>query len=97
MIIETVLLLLLTADIIGIAADYILFIAAGLISLIVWFHKRLSEIEKNNTEKSASLYGAEKDKLNKGIIHEVDTLREEITKHSEKIEEIEEKLKQLED
>ena len=97
MVSETVLLLLLTADIIGIATDYILFIAAGLISLIVWFHKRLSEIEQSNNEKSASLYGVEKDKLNKGIIYEVETLRERITKHSEKIEEVEEKLKELED
>ncbi len=71
-------------------------IVGALITVMIWFHRRVNVIEESQNELDSSLFGSERDALNEGVIIEVRKMRKEVQELQESIDEIKERSNRLE-
>jgi len=63
-------------------------IVGALITVIIWLHRRLKEIEKRQTSIEKSVFGSDRDALNEGAIAEIKQV-------SEQVEQVQETMDQM--
>lgn len=63
-------------------------IIGAIITVIIWLHRRLKEIEQRQTSIEKSVFGSDKDALNEGAIAEIKQVSEQVEQVQETIEEM---------
>jgi membrane-bound ClpP family serine protease len=65
-------------------------IVGAVLTIILWIHRRLSYIEKEQEQLGKSVFGNERDALNEGVIREVREMSEQLEEMQTCIEQIRE-------
>jgi len=81
----------------GILSHIIPPVVGALLTVIVWLHRRLAQIEKDQDELDKSVFGNEKDALNEGVILEVRRMNKRLENLQDSIDEIRQENKELRD
>jgi hypothetical protein len=76
------------SDILSIASNIVAPLVGALAAVIVWLHRRVRELEREQHTQGSSLYGTDSDSLNDGVIAEVQLMREELSEMQERLEEL---------
>jgi hypothetical protein len=76
------------SDILSIASNIVAPLVGALAAVIVWLHRRVRELEREQHTQGSSLYGTDSDSLNDGVITEVQLMREELSEMQERLEEL---------
>lgn len=63
-------------------------IIGAIITVIIWLHRRLKEIEQRQTSIEKSVFGSDRDALNEGAIAEIKQVSEQVEQVQETIEEM---------
>lgn len=63
-------------------------ILGAIITVIIWLHRRLKEIEQRQTSIEKSVFGSDRDALNEGAIAEIKQVSEQVEQVQETIEEM---------
>lgn len=63
-------------------------IVGALITVIIWLHRRLKEIERRQTSIEKSVFGSEKDALNEGAIAEIKQVSEQVEQVQQTMDEM---------
>jgi len=81
----------------GILSHVIPPVVGALLTVIVWLHRRLAQIEQDQNELDKSVFGSERDALNEGVILEVRRMNDRLDELQSAIEEIRQENKELRD
>jgi hypothetical protein len=63
-------------------------ILGAIITVIIWLHRRLKEIEQRQNNIEKSVFGSDRDALNEGAIAEIKQVSEQVEQVQETIEEM---------
>lgn len=66
-------------------------IIGAIITVIIWLHRRLRELEHRQKTIEKSVFGSDKDALNKGAIAEIKQVSEQVEQVQKTMDEIQEK------
>lgn len=81
----------------GILSHIIPPVVGALLTVIVWLHRRLAQIEQDQNELDKSVFGNDRDALNEGVILEVRRMNDRLDELQSAIEEIRQENKELRD
>lgn len=81
----------------GILSHVIPPVVGALLTVIVWLHRRLAQIEQDQNELDKSVFGNDRDALNEGVILEVRRMNDRLDELQSAIEEIRQENKELRD
>lgn len=81
----------------GILSHVIPPVVGALLTVIVWLHRRLAQIEQDQNELDKSVFGNDRDALNEGVILEVRRMNDRLSELQSAIEEIRQENKELRD
>jgi hypothetical protein len=81
----------------GILSHVIPPVVGALLTIIVWLHRRLAQIEQDQNELDKSVFGNDKDALNEGVILEVRRMNDRLDELQSCVEEIRRENKELRD
>lgn len=81
----------------GILSHIIPPVVGALLTVIVWLHRRLAQIEQDQNELDKSVFGNDRDALNEGVILEVRRMNDRLSELQSAIEEIRQENKELRD
>lgn len=81
----------------GILSHIIPPVVGALLTVIVWLHRRLAQIEQDQNELDKSVFGNDRDALNEGVILEVRRMNGRLDELQSAIEEIRQENKELRD
>jgi hypothetical protein len=63
-------------------------ILGAIITVIIWLHRRLKEIEQRQTSIEKSVFGSDRDALNEGAIAEIKQVSEQVEQVQETMDEM---------
>lgn len=76
------------SDILSMASNIVAPLVGALAAVIVWLHRRVRELEKEQHTQGSSLYGTDSDSLNEGVIAEVQSVKDEMITIRDRIDEL---------
>lgn len=81
----------------GVISNLIVPIVGAIITVVIWLHRRLEQIEEDTQEVSSSVFGSEKDALNQGVLRSVQDLKERVDRMRNSVDRIDRRVERLEE
>lgn len=85
-------------DVLGALSNVLAPVVGAIASVVVWIHRRLTDLEEQQDELENSMFGGERNVLNQGVLIEVRNINhqlEEIQETLERVERENEKIRRV--